>query len=63
MRRPGYREEKIDLPGGWLRGFMTTQEAMGMPGLAVSLIARGGLFGSGFSQAAQGEDKPASRAI
>jgi hypothetical protein len=34
---PGYREEKIDLPGGWLRGFMTTQEAMGMPGIAVSL--------------------------
>jgi hypothetical protein len=34
---PGYREEKIDLPGGWLRGFMTTQEAMGMPGLNVSL--------------------------
>jgi hypothetical protein len=33
----GYREEKIDLPGGWLRGFMTTQEAMGMPGLSVSL--------------------------
>lgn len=34
---PGYREEKIDLPGGWLRGFMTTQEAMGMPGTQVSL--------------------------
>jgi hypothetical protein len=34
---PGYREEKIDLPGGWLRGFMTTQEAMGMPGLSVRL--------------------------
>lgn len=34
---PTYREEKIDLPPGWLRGFMTTQEAMGMPGLAVSL--------------------------
>jgi hypothetical protein len=34
---PGYREEKIDLPPGWLRGFMTTQEAMGMPGLGVSL--------------------------
>src|SRR5262249_53547548 len=34
---PGYREEKIDLPDGWLRGFMTTQEAMGMPGLTVSL--------------------------
>lgn len=34
---PNYREEKIDLPAGWLRGFMTTQEAMGMPGLNVSL--------------------------
>lgn len=34
---PNYREEKIDLPNGWLRGFMTTQEAMGMPGLTVSL--------------------------
>jgi hypothetical protein len=34
---PSYREEKIDLPPGWLRGFMTTQEAMGMPSLRVSL--------------------------
>jgi hypothetical protein len=34
---PGYREEKIDLPAGWLRGFMTTQEAMGMPGISVPL--------------------------
>lgn len=34
---PAYREEKIELPPGWLRGFMTTQEAMGMPGLSVSL--------------------------
>jgi hypothetical protein len=34
---PDYREEKIDLPPGWLRGFMTTQEAMGMPGTSVSL--------------------------
>jgi len=34
---PGYREEKIDLPAGWLRGFMTTQEAMGMPGISVRL--------------------------
>lgn len=34
---PGYREEKIDLPPGWLRGFMTTQEAMTMPGRTVSL--------------------------
>src|SRR5262249_23009437 len=26
-----YREEKIDLPGGWLRGFMQTQAAMTLP--------------------------------
>jgi hypothetical protein len=32
-----YREEKIDLPEGWLRGFMTTQEAMGMPSQRVAL--------------------------
>jgi hypothetical protein len=32
-----YREEKIDLPDGWLRGFMTTQEAMGMPSQRVTL--------------------------
>ena len=35
--RPGYREEKIDLPQGWLRGFMQIQAAMGMPGVAVPL--------------------------
>ncbi|MFK7788925.1 MAG: metal-binding protein [Phycisphaeraceae bacterium] len=28
---PDYREEKIDLPDGWLRGFMQMQSAMGMP--------------------------------
>lgn len=32
-----YREEKINLPDGWLRGFMTTQEAMGIPSQKVSL--------------------------
>jgi hypothetical protein len=26
-----YREEKIDLPAGWLRGFMQIQVAMGLP--------------------------------
>ena len=30
-----YREEKIDLPQGWLRGFMQIQSAMGLPGIAV----------------------------
>lgn len=34
---PNYREGKIDLPDGWLRGFMTTQEAMGMPAQRISL--------------------------
>ncbi|MEW6351862.1 MAG: metal-binding protein [Thermodesulfobacteriota bacterium] len=29
--RADYREEKIELPGGWLRGFMQIQAAMGMP--------------------------------
>ncbi len=26
-----YREEKIELPDGWLRGFMQLQAAMGLP--------------------------------
>ncbi|HSU65538.1 MAG TPA: SWIM zinc finger family protein [Tepidisphaeraceae bacterium] len=33
----GVREEKIDLPEGWLRGFMTLQSAMTMPGTRVTL--------------------------
>jgi hypothetical protein len=32
-----YREEKIDLPQGWLRGFMQIQSAMGLPGVDVPL--------------------------
>jgi hypothetical protein len=32
-----YREEKIDLPEGWLRGFMQIQSAMGMGAQRVSL--------------------------
>ncbi len=32
-----YREEKIDLPDGWLRGFMQIQSAMTMPGKTVEL--------------------------
>lgn len=35
--REGYREEKIDLPDGWLRGFMQLQAAMGMPMRRVQL--------------------------
>ena len=33
----GIREEKIDLPTSWLRGFMTLQSAMTMPSQVVSL--------------------------
>lgn len=33
----GHREEKIDLPSGWLRGFMQLQAAMTMPMRRVSL--------------------------
>jgi len=29
--RAAFREEKIDLPDGWLRGFMQLQAAMGLP--------------------------------
>jgi hypothetical protein len=32
-----YREEKIDLPAGWLRGFMQTQAAMSLPARRVTL--------------------------
>lgn len=32
-----YREEKIDLPDGWLRGFMQTQAAMTLPARRVTL--------------------------
>ena len=35
--RPEYREEKIDLPPGWLRGFMQIQSAMAMPMRKVTL--------------------------
>jgi hypothetical protein len=34
---PDYREEKIDLPAGWLRGFMQIQGAMSLPMRRVSL--------------------------
>lgn len=35
--RADYHEEKIDLPGGWLRGFMQLQAAMTLPMRKVSL--------------------------
>ncbi len=34
---PSFREEKIDLPDGWLRGFMQIQAAMALPMRRVSL--------------------------
>jgi hypothetical protein len=38
--RPDYREEKIDLPTSWLRGFMQIQAAMGMPHAARVPLSR-----------------------
>lgn len=35
--RADYREEKIDLPDGWLRGLMQIQSAMGLPSTKVEL--------------------------
>lgn len=35
--QPDYREEKIDLPPGWLRGFLQIQGAMGLPMRRVAL--------------------------
>jgi hypothetical protein len=35
--RSDFREEKIDLPPGWLRGFMQIQAAMGLPAKRVTL--------------------------
>ncbi|SIN69531.1 hypothetical protein SAMN05444166_0184 [Singulisphaera sp. GP187] len=40
---PSYREEKIDLPPSWLRGFMQIQAAMSLPMRRVS-ISREGLY-------------------
>ena len=40
---PGYREEKIDLPPSWLRGFMQLQAAMSLPMRKVS-VSREGLY-------------------
>ncbi len=41
----GYREEKIALPPGWLRGFMQLQAAMSLPMRRVG-ISREGLGGA-----------------
>jgi hypothetical protein len=39
----GYREEKIDLPSSWLRGFLQLQAAMSLPMRRVP-VDRGGLY-------------------
>ncbi|MCI0459367.1 MAG: hypothetical protein L0Z62_20650 [Gemmataceae bacterium] len=39
----GYREEKIDLPSSWLRGFMQLQSAMSLPMQRVP-VSREGLY-------------------
>lgn len=39
----GYREEKIDLPPSWLKGFMQVQAAMSLPTRRVS-VSREGLY-------------------
>src|SRR5205807_1949562 len=36
-QQPEYREEQIDLPPGWLRGFVQLQSAMTLPGMTVRL--------------------------
>lgn len=38
---PTYREEKIDLPQGWLRGFMQLQSAMSLPMRRVPMSREG----------------------
>ena len=58
-----YREEKIDLPQSWLRGFATLQSAMSLPMKRVP-VSREGLYSLvAFLQAAQGEDVAARGAL
>ena len=42
--RPDYREEKIDLPTSWLRGFMQIQAAMGTPTVARVPLSREAVY-------------------
>ncbi len=42
--RPDYREEKIDLPNSWLRGFMQIQAAMGTPQVAKVTLSREAVY-------------------
>ena len=61
QRRADYREEKIDLPAGWLRGFMQMQAAMALPMRARHALARGRLLAAGVAQAAQGAQRARAR--
>ena len=42
--RPDFREEKIDLPNSWLRGFMQIQAAMGTPTVARVPLSRDAVY-------------------
>ncbi len=42
--RPDYRDEKIDLPNSWLRGFMQIQAAMGTPTVARVPLSREAVY-------------------
>ena len=59
----GYREEKIDLPAGWLRGFMQIQGGDGAADAAGVAFARRGLFGPGLDETAPAADQPARNAL
>ncbi|HYO10938.1 MAG TPA: hypothetical protein VER17_18380 [Tepidisphaeraceae bacterium] len=44
QERADYREEKIDLPTSWLRGFMQIQAAMGTPAVAKVELSREAVY-------------------
>ena len=54
----GFREEKIDLPPSWLRGFMQIQGAMSLPMRRVP-VSREALYdASGVPEAPPGREEP-----
>ena len=55
-----YREEKIDLPAGWLRGSCRFRRRWACR-CAVYAVARGGVFRARFPQAAQGHERARGR--
>ena len=57
--RDDYREEKIDLPPSWLRGFGQLQAAMTLPCPQGRAAGRGRLFDPRAPQAPPREDRPA----